>query len=52
VAARVAEAAKRHEVLISETAREHLPPDAFPLRKRRRFKAKRTPGDLSVYSLV
>jgi adenylate cyclase len=52
VAARVAEAAKGHEVLVSETAREHLSPDAFALKKLRRFKAKGTPGDLSVYSVT
>jgi len=51
VAARVAEAAKAGEVLISETARERLPPDAYPLRKRRRFKAKGAPDDLAVYTV-
>jgi adenylate cyclase len=51
VAARVAEAAKGSEVLISDTAREHLPPDAFALRKLRRFKAKGAPGDLAVFSV-
>ncbi len=51
VAARVAEAAKAGEVLISETARERLPPDAYPLRKRRRFKAKGAPDDLAVYAV-
>ena len=38
-------------VLISEPARERLPPDAYPLRKRRRFKAKGAPGDLAVYAV-
>lgn len=51
VAARVAEAAKADEVLISETARERLPPDAYPLRKRRRFRAKGAPDDLAVYAV-
>ena len=51
VAARVAEAAKAGEVLISETARERLPPDADPLRKRRRFRAKGAPDDLAVYAV-
>jgi adenylate cyclase len=51
VAARVAEAAKAGEVLISETARALLPADAFTLRRRRRFKAKGAPGDLAVYSV-
>ena len=51
VAARVAEAAKAGEVLISETARQRLPPDAYPLRKRRRFKAKGAPDDLAVYAV-
>jgi len=51
VAARVAEAAKAGEVLISETARERLPPDAYPLRKRRRFRAKGAPDDLAVYAV-
>ena len=51
VAARVAEAAKAGEVLISETARERLPPDDYPLRKRRRFRAKGAPDDLAVYAV-
>ena len=51
VAARVAEAARAGEVLISETARERLPPDAYRLRKRRRFKAKGAPDDLAVYAV-
>ena len=51
VAARVAEAAKAGEALISETARERLPPDAYPLRKRRRFRAKGAPDDLAVYAV-
>jgi adenylate cyclase len=51
VAARVAEAAKGNEVLISQTARERLPPDAFALKRKRRFKAKGTPGDLEVYAV-
>jgi adenylate cyclase len=51
VAARVAEAAKAGEVLISATARDRLPPDAYRLRKRRRFKAKGAPDDLAVYAV-
>jgi adenylate cyclase len=51
VAARIAEAAKASEVLISEAARERLPAAAYALRKRRRFKAKGAPGDLAVYTV-
>jgi adenylate cyclase len=51
VAARVAEAAKGSEVLVSQTACDHLDPDAFELKKLRRFKAKGAPGDLAVYSV-
>jgi adenylate cyclase len=51
VAARVAEAASGSEVLISETARERIDPDAFEVKRLRRFKAKGAPGDLGVYSV-
>jgi adenylate cyclase len=50
IAARVCEAAASGEVLVSEAARSHLDPDAFVLRRRRRFRAKGAPRDLEVYA--
>ena len=42
---------RANEVLVSQTACDHLPTDAFALKKLRRFKAKATPGDLAVSSV-
>ncbi len=50
IAARVADAASGEEVLISEPVRERLDETGLKL-KRRRFKAKGAPKDLSVYSV-
>jgi adenylate cyclase len=50
IAARVAEAATGGEVLVSDSVRERLGEDQFRL-KRRRFKAKGAPSELSVYSI-
>ena len=48
IAARVAEAASGGEVLVSDSVRERLDEEGLKL-KRRRFKAKGAPSDLSVY---
>ena len=50
IAARVAEAASGGEVLISDSVRERLDESSLKL-KRRRFKAKGAPSDLSVYAV-
>jgi adenylate cyclase len=50
IAARVAAAARPGEVLISEAMRARLDPEAFDLRRKRRFKAKGAPSDLEVYA--
>jgi adenylate cyclase len=47
----VCEAASGGEILISEAARDRLDPDAFDLRRKRRFKAKGAPKDLEVYAV-
>jgi adenylate cyclase len=47
----VAEAANGGQVLISDAARERLEPDAFALKRLRRFKAKGAPGDLAVFAV-
>jgi adenylate cyclase len=51
IAARVAAAAAGGEVLITEAAGSRLPPGAFDLRPKRRFKAKGAPKDLQVYAV-
>lgn len=51
IAARVAEAAGGGEVLVSETACANLDESAFRLRRKRRFRAKGAPRDLSVYAV-
>ena len=50
IAARVADAASGSEVLISDTVRERIDEGDLKL-KRRRFKAKGAPSELSVYSV-
>ena len=51
IAARVAEAAKGGEVLVSEAARSELDETAFRLRRKRRFRGKGTPQGLEVYAV-
>jgi adenylate cyclase len=51
IAARVAEAASGGEVLISDSVRERLDDEQGLKLKRRRFKAKGAPSNLSVYSV-
>ena len=50
IAARVADAASGGEVLVSDSVRERLDESSLKL-KRRRFKAKGAPSDLSVYAV-
>ena len=50
IAARVADAASGGEVLVSDAVRERLAESSLKL-KRRRFKAKGAPSDLSVYTV-
>jgi len=50
IAARVADAASGGEVLVSDSVRERLDESSLKL-KRRRFKAKGAPSDLSVYTV-
>ena len=50
VAARVAEAAKGGEVLISSSACEQIDDGAFNIKRKRRLKAKGAPKDLEVFS--
>lgn len=52
IAARVAGAASGSEVLISGPALAELDTDRYSVRRRRRFRAKGTPRDLDVYSIV
>ena len=50
VAARIASGASAGEVLVSGTVCERLDPDAFKLKRRRRFRAKGAPKELEVFS--
>ena len=52
VAARVTEAAKGGEVLVSGTALAALDTTALKARRRRRFRAKGAPRDLDVYAVT
>ena len=51
IAARVAQAAKGGELLISHTVREHLDPDGYRCKRKLMFRAKGAPKDLGVYSV-
>lgn len=50
IAARLAQAAKPGEVLVSERALENLPPESAEAKKRR-FSAKGAPKDMSAYAV-
>lgn len=52
VAARVAEEAESEEVLISDKALEHLDADTLDLRRKRRFKVKGVPSDMTAYRVA
>jgi adenylate cyclase len=51
IAARVAEAAKGGEVLVSQAARSELEEADFQMRRKRRFRGKGTPQGLEVYAV-
>jgi len=51
IAARVAQAAKANELLISHTVREELDPEIYRTRRKLLFRAKGAPKDLAVYSV-
>jgi class 3 adenylate cyclase len=52
VAARVAGAAAGGEVLVSGPALDDVDAELYTVRRRRGFRAKGTPADLKVYSVV
>jgi adenylate cyclase len=51
IAARVADAARGGEVLVSETVRERIGDGTVRLKRRRMFRAKGAPRDLAVYAV-
>ncbi len=51
IAARVAQAAKGGELLVSGSVREQLGDDRFKVKRKLRFRAKGAPKDLEVYSV-
>ena len=51
IAARVAQAAKADELLVSGTVRECLDDDRFKAKRKLRFRAKGAPKDLEVYAV-
>jgi len=51
IAARVAQAAKAEELLISGTVRDGLDEEAFRTKRKLLFRAKGAPRDLAVYSV-
>jgi adenylate cyclase len=51
IAARVAEAAKGGEVLVSEATQSELAESDFRMRRKRRFRGKGTPQGLEVYAI-
>lgn len=52
IAARVAQAAKADELLVSGTVREQLDDERFKLKRKLRFRAKGAPKDLEVFSVT
>ena len=52
IAARVAEEAGGEEVLISDRALEHLDADKLDVRRKRRFKVKGVPSDMTAYRVA
>ncbi len=52
IAARVAGAAGAGELLISDATLESVDPQRYARRRRRRFKAKGVPRELTVYAVV
>ena len=51
IAARVAQAAKADELLVSGTVREHLDDDGLKMKRKLRFRAKGAPKDLEVFAV-
>ena len=51
IAARVAQAAKANEMLVSGTVREQLDDERFKAKRKLRFRAKGAPKDLEVFSI-
>ena len=51
IAARVAQAAKADELLVSSTVRDELDPTAYQCKRKLLFRAKGAPRDLDVYSV-
>ncbi|MCB0866736.1 MAG: adenylate/guanylate cyclase domain-containing protein [Solirubrobacterales bacterium] len=52
IAARVAQAAKGDELLVSGSVRDRLDEDRFKIKRKLRFRAKGAPKDLEVYSVA
>jgi adenylate cyclase len=52
VAARVAQAAKADELLVSGTVRDRLDGDRFRIKRKLRFRAKGAPKDLEVFAVA
>jgi adenylate cyclase len=52
VAARVAQAAKADELLVSGTVRDRLEEDRFRVKRKLRFRAKGAPKDLEVFAVA
>ena len=51
IAARVAQAAKADELLVSGTVRDHLDDDGLKVKRKLRFRAKGAPKDLEVFAV-
>jgi adenylate cyclase len=52
IAARVGEAAKANQVLVSDSARERLDPGAFEFGRAKRLRAEGAPGDLAICTVT
>ena len=52
IAARVAQAARGDELLVSRTVRDGIDPDAYRCKRKLMFRAKGAPKDLGVYSVT
>lgn len=52
IAARVAQAAKGDELLVSRTVRDELDPDLYRSKRKLMFRAKGAPKDLGVYAIT
>jgi adenylate cyclase len=52
IAARVAQAAKANELLVSGTVRAQLDDERFRVKRKLRFRAKGAPKDLEVFTVT